>query len=95
MLVHFDHTCFKLKSDFKLGLAAMGSNQAVGRPVYESSSWPVSAFSVSFGVDGITDRCSHTNLGEPPPQWWMVDLQRDISISSVVLYNRIDCCSKS
>jgi hypothetical protein len=38
----------------------------------------------------IAGSVTHTNAY--PRQWWEVDLGRQSEISSVPLYNRVDCC---
>lgn len=52
----------------------------------------------SRAIDGNTDgnygagSISHTNDGDPAP-WWEVDLRKSYELESIVLWNRVDCCS--
>jgi len=71
-----------------------GQNLALLRPTSQSS---VRHGAVSSrAVDGNTDgdfshqSCTHTDDSEP---WLGVDLGATHDISSVVVYNRVDCCS--
>ena len=34
--------------------------------------------------------CTHTNNDDPP--WWRVDLQADVAVKTVTVWNRGDCC---
>jgi len=49
-------------------------------------------------VDGITNgmywdlSCQHTAYQDAP--WWAIDLGESTAVTSVVAYNRIDCCSE-
>ncbi len=49
------------------------------------------------GIDGNTSgtwgngSCTHT--ADVPDSWWEVDLGSTAALSSVLLYNRLDCCS--
>ena len=61
-----------------------------------------SALAVDGNVDGdiyngsvtSTKAGYHSHLGEDPDPHWMVDLTGSYDIDSIVVYNRIDCCSE-
>jgi len=70
-------------------------NLALGRPAWQSS---VQGGGVpGKAVDGNTDgawsqnTCTQTNMTDPDP-WWAVDLGGTYELSSIVIYNRGDCC---
>ncbi len=74
------------------------SNLSQGKPASQSSTLPGSATAgASAAVDGNTDGSFYdgsvtaTNL-DPSP-WWQVDLGASASVSSIVIWNRTDCCS--
>jgi hypothetical protein len=74
-------------------------NVAVGKAATQSST--LSGFGTttvaSSAVDGNTDgnffhgSVSHTNL--ETNAWWQVDLGASVTVSSVTVWNRTDCCS--
>ena len=76
--------------------SANSDNWALGMPATQSSTeWNKPA---SFAVDGnyscgYDGSITHTKLGDQYP-WWVVDLETTIMVTSVVLYNRVDCCCK-
>ncbi|WP_205525767.1 discoidin domain-containing protein [Pyxidicoccus trucidator] len=71
-------------------------NLALGKPATQSSNYPLGGGGAALAVDGSTNGAyhsgsvTHTNTEAQP--WWQVDLQGSHPISSVVLYNRTDCC---
>ncbi|XP_035668594.1 uncharacterized protein LOC118410853 [Branchiostoma floridae] len=85
---------------------APGVNVAQGKTAFQTSTsgyWiPVTGEVFSgeahLAVDGNTNgdhganSCTHTN-GEGNDAWW-VDLGRSYVINSVVIFNRMDCCSE-
>jgi hypothetical protein len=88
-----------LSAQFSLvNLADRGvSNLASGRPATESSTFPGYATAgAGAAVDGSTDgnffdgSVTATNLD--PNAWWQVDLGSPAIVSSIVIWNRTDCC---
>ena len=73
---------------------------ALGKPATQSSQSSFIHFGeASRAVDGNRNQmlsagsCSHT-LTSAADSWWMVDLLGVYNISSMTIYNRIDCCCK-
>ncbi|XP_039618152.1 fucolectin-1-like [Polypterus senegalus] len=68
----------------------------VRRGIAEQSSFYSNLGDVSHAIDGRRNgnfgdgRCTHTVLETSP--WWRVNLRATYAISSVVVYNRQDCC---
>ncbi len=80
-----------------LGTAQAITNLAQGKAAIQSSTLTGSATSVaSAAVDGNTDgsffdgSVTATNLDSNA--WWQVDLGTSAAVSSVVVWNRTDCC---
>lgn len=79
--------------------AAVSGNLALGKTATQSSTLtgygPSTA--ASSAIDGNTDgnfsdgSVSHTNADANA--WWQVDLAAPATISSIVIWNRTDCCS--
>lgn len=73
------------------------SNLALGKPAAQSSTYPFTTATASLAVDGNSDgnfydgSVTATNLD--PNAWWQVDLGSSANITSVVIWNRTDCCS--
>jgi hypothetical protein len=74
------------------------SNLAVGKTATQSSTLPgFAAAAAGSAVDGNTDgsffdgSVTATNLDSNA--WWQVDLGASASVSSVVVWNRTDCCA--
>jgi hypothetical protein len=71
------------------------SDLALNKPASQSSTLPGTP-APSVVVDGITDgsfgdgSVTATNLENNP--WWEVDLGASVPISSIVVWNRTDCC---
>ncbi|HLK67312.1 MAG TPA: discoidin domain-containing protein [Bryobacteraceae bacterium] len=67
-----------------------------GKNATQSSSYPGSP-SPNVAIDGNTDgnygdgSVTATNLDSNP--WWQLDQSTSVSISSIVIWNRTDCCS--
>jgi hypothetical protein len=78
-------------------LASGAYNLALGRPATQSSTLPGTA-GAAAAVDGNTDggffngSVTHTNFENNA--WWQVDLGTAPNISSVVIWNRTDCCAE-
>jgi hypothetical protein len=91
-------TVFSFSTSFSLTNLIGASNLAQGKAATQSSTYPgyVSAGAAS-AVDGNTDgnffdgSVTATNLD--PNAWWQVDLGASTAISSVVIWNRTDCCA--
>ncbi len=75
--------------------APASTNLAQGKSAAQSSTLPGTP-AASVAVDGNTDgsfgddSVTATNLDSNP--WWQVDLGSSASVSSVVVWNRTDCC---
>jgi uncharacterized repeat protein (TIGR01451 family) len=75
-----------------------GAGLVVGGIATQSSTLPgYSTTSAAGAIDGSTDgnffdgSVTHTNLETNP--WWQVDLGTSAILSSIVIWNRTDCCS--
>ena len=70
------------------------SNLALSKPAAQSSSThnTVAALAVDGNTDGIFNSRSVTHTNSNPKEWWEVDLGHQSEITSVSLYNRVDCC---
>ena len=75
----------------------MPINLALGKTTEQSSEgW---SGAPARAVDGNEDgdyfgsppSCTHTNAADP---WWKVDLVGTYEVTSVVVWNRVGCCSK-
>jgi hypothetical protein len=80
---------------FGNGPAAVNLSQ--GRVAVQSSTLPGSLRGASAAIDGNTDgnyfNGSVTATNQDTNAWWQVDLGASSTISSVVIYNRTDCCA--
>ena len=71
-------------------------NLAVKRPAEQSSTYRPGFTDATKAVDGNTDGAyadgslTHTNLDANA--WWQVDLGASATVSSIVVWNRTDCC---
>ena len=71
-------------------------NLAAKRPAEQSSTYAPGFSDASKAVDGNTDgnfwdaSVSHTN--QDANAWWQVDLGASAAVSSIVVWNRTDCC---
>jgi hypothetical protein len=80
---------------FGTGGAPAPVNLAQSKPAAQSSTLPGTP-AASVAVDGVTDgnffdgSVTATNLETSP--WWQVDLGVSAAVSSVVVFNRTDCC---
>lgn len=78
------------------GFTSTGTNLAVGHAASQSSTFPGSTAVAGLAVDGNTNgnwsngSVTHTNLETSP--WWQVDLGSSASVSSIIIWNRTDCC---
>ena len=79
------------------GVSGGTTNLALGKTATESSTLPGAATAVAgSAVDGNLDgnffhgSVTATNL-DPNP-WWQVDLGASVTVSSIVVWNRTDCC---
>ena len=82
---------------FGVGGAPALNNVAQGKTATESSTLPgVPSAAASSAVDGNTDGAfydgSVTATSLDPNPWWEVDLGSNPTVSSVVVWNRTDCC---
>jgi hypothetical protein len=72
------------------------SNLATGKAATQSSTH--AGASADLAIDGDPNpefkfgTITHTTLEANP--WWQVDLGSSAAISSIVIYNRLDCCSE-
>lgn len=80
------------------GPPSSGTNLAVNKPAAQSST--LSGFATaaaSSAVDGNTNggffNGSVTHTNQEANAWWQVDLGNSSNITSVVIWNRLDCCS--
>jgi hypothetical protein len=82
---------------FGTGGAPAPTNVALGKAATQSSTIAYPTAGASSAVDGNTDgrffdgSVTATNL-DPNP-WWQVDLGASTAVSSIVIWNRTDCCS--
>ena len=72
-----------------------GSDLAFGKTASQSSTYP--GYPAYLATDGNTDGIvGHNSLtitaGTDTTPWWQVDLGASVSISSLVVWNRTDCC---
>jgi protocatechuate 3,4-dioxygenase beta subunit len=87
-----------LSTSFSLtNLLGGGSNLALGKLATQSSTLAgYASTGPSAAVDGITDgnftNGSVTATNADLNAWWQVDLGTSAAISSVVIFNRTDCC---
>lgn len=80
---------------FELYVGANYSNNLAlgGTATQSSTGW---SGTPDRGIDGNTDgiysnnSCTHTT--DLSNSWWEVDLGTDVSMSEILLYNRLDCC---
>ena len=93
----FNNLSANQTQNFAASVPPVGSDLAVGKPATQSSTIPYFAtVAASNAVDGNTDgnfadgSVSHTN--SEANAWWQVDLGASATISSVVVWNRTDCC---
>ncbi len=81
---------------FSAGGSPPPSELAQGKPAIQSSTLPGTP-PAGAAVDGNTDGQffdgSVTATNYDPNPWWQVDLGASASVSSVVIWNRTDCCS--
>ncbi len=72
------------------------ANLALGQPALQSSTFPGFTAGAGAAVDGVTDGNfgdgSVTATNADPNAWWQVDLGGVAAVSSVVIWNRTDCC---
>lgn len=68
-------------------------NVALSQPATQSSTYGGGTYPASYAVDGNLGTFSHT-VGDTSDQnpWWRVNLGSSYNLSSLVLYNRQDCC---
>jgi len=78
------------------GSDPFGSNAAQGKPVAQSST--VNGAAATRAVDGKTNTMfsggSCTQTKEEMEPWWRVDLEKAMTVSTVQLWNRGDCCGE-
>ena len=87
-----------LSTSFSLtNVSGSGSDLALGKPATQSSTLAGAPSAVAeSAVDGSTDGAffdgSVTATNADPNAWWQVDLGASVSASSIVIWNRTDCC---
>jgi hypothetical protein len=73
-----------------------GTNLALGKPATQSGSYSFPATGPALAVDGNTDGNffdgSVTATNDGPNDWWQVDLGASATLTSIVVWNRTDCC---
>jgi hypothetical protein len=75
--------------------APSASNLAMSKPATQSSTLPgtpAPAAAVDGSTDGSFPDGSVTATNADPSAWWQVDLGASANVSSVVVWNRTDCC---
>jgi hypothetical protein len=81
---------------FGSGGAASPTNVAPGKAATQSSTLPGYAAGATAAVDGSTDGNfpdgSVTATNADLNAWWQVDLGVSTAVSSIVVWNRTDCC---
>ena len=82
---------------FGFGSATTDSNLAIRKIATESSTFPgiataVAASAVDGNTDGVFPDGSVTATNLDLNAWWQVDLGASATVSSVVVWNRTDCC---
>ncbi|XP_052806581.1 fucolectin-1-like [Mya arenaria] len=97
-----DSLLFQLKLCFLVVVVddAQGTyNVAFGKTASQSSNYETPLDLAPTAVDGYVGNgrmasrsCFHTKREYQP--WWRVDLHQDYYITSVVVFNRMDCCSE-
>ncbi len=79
-------------------IASGQRNLALNKPAYQSSDYGSTALA-GKAVDGNADSnwasgsCTHTKKEQGA--WWAVDLQAEVTVNSVKVTNRGDCCGES
>ncbi|HUI78488.1 MAG TPA: SBBP repeat-containing protein, partial [Bryobacteraceae bacterium] len=68
------------------------SNLALGKPATESSTLAAAGEAVDGNTDGNYFDGSVSHTGLDANAWWQVDLGSSAVISSIVVWNRTDCC---
>jgi len=72
------------------------SDVALGKAATQSSTYPAATAGPASAVDGNPDGNffdgSVTATNPDPNAWWQVDLAASASVSSIVVWNRTDCC---
>jgi len=82
--------------DYSLTISTQitGSNLALGKTAAQSTTYP--GFPASLAVDGNTNgnasAGSLTVTNGDAYGWWQVDLGSSATLSSIVIWNRTDCC---
>jgi hypothetical protein len=82
---------------FGSGGAPAPADLALGKPATQSSTLPGfasagAASAVDGGTDGNFSDGSVAATNSDPNAWWQVDLGASATVSSVVVWNRTDCC---
>lgn len=73
---------------------------AIGKPATQSSTYndppqlPVASLAVDGNTDGAYYNGSVTHTDYNYAAWWQVDLQSSKAVGSVVVWDRVDCCSE-
>jgi hypothetical protein len=82
---------------FGAGGAPGPANVALGKSAAQSSTFPGystdgAAAAVDDNTDGNFQDGSVTATNLDPNPWWQVDLGASVTVSSIVIFNRTDCC---
>jgi hypothetical protein len=91
-----DNSAGSATRDYSLAISAQitGSNLALGKTAAQSTTYP--GFPASLALDGNTSgnasAGSVTVTNGDAYGWWQVDLGSSATLSSVVIWNRTDCC---
>jgi hypothetical protein len=76
-------------------IASSGSNLALGKLATQSSSYSTvsgAALAIDGNTDGTFADGSVTATNLETSAWWGVDLGTSVTINSIVIWNRTDCC---
>jgi hypothetical protein len=79
------------------GVTPTATNISQGKPATQSSTLPgyptaIASSAVDGNTDGTFNDGSVTATNADPNAWWQVDLGASATVSSVVVWNRTDCC---
>jgi hypothetical protein len=89
------------------GYLSLAEVKAEGRSFYQANEEPEilsfesalqkdtlgSAYSAEKAIDGNTDGNSFTHTNTSSHTWWQGDFSRQVKLSEVSLFNRINCCA--
>jgi hypothetical protein len=89
---------YNSRTSFRLVRSSLPEHHlAMGRPAAQSSTIDSSTAGAGAASDGKTDgnfyHGSVTSTNRDPNAWWQVDLGSSKAVGSIVIWNRIDCCT--